>query len=118
MDFMKAIAVLIAGRLPLAVADRAVRIAPCWQASVAVIRIGVDLSAGVKRGPKQRLDRGLLDVLQQADDHLAAALKPSQDWRLLRLQRAAPTGALQAAPPSPAACFKTASGWPLCPATT
>ena len=114
---MKASAVLGAGLFPLAVADRAVRLAPRRQAGIEGILVSIHLGAGVKGSPQQRLERLLLDVLQHTDDHLAAALKHPEDGRLLLLQGATPTGALQASPSSPPAFFKTAYGWPLYPAT-
>src|SRR5512135_1831664 len=58
------------------------------------------------------------NVLQHPDDDLAAALQHPEDRRLLLGQRPPATLPFQA-PPSPGASFfLTASGWPLCPATT
>ena len=66
----------------------------------------------------QRADRHLLDVLQHPDHDLAAALQHPEDRRLLLGQR--PPAALPLQPPSAAGppFFFTASGFPLCPATT
>jgi hypothetical protein len=60
---MKAIPVLIARILPPSMADGAVLIAPLAQARIDVVLVSVDLRARSYRGPNQRLNRRLLDVL-------------------------------------------------------
>src|ERR687886_711820 len=70
------------------------------------------------RALDDRTDRRLLHVGQHVQHDLAAALNKAEDRRLLLLQRPATWRALQPPPSSGATFWATASGWPLCPATT
>ena len=61
----------------------------------------------------ERADRGLLDVLQHADDDRPAALKHAEDRRRLGPQGPAPPRPFQASVPAFPPLFFTASGCPL-----
>src|SRR4051812_25093259 len=99
-------------------ADRLVAVAPLDQPAVDVIFIGVDQRPLGDRPLDQRADRHLLDVGQHPDYHLAAPLQHPEDRRPLLGQGPSASLPLQASPPGGPAFFLTASGWPLCPATT
>ena len=100
VDLVNAIAVFIARGLAVAVADRAVQLAPVGPAVVEGIVVGVDRGTGRDQGAPPGADRDLLDVRQQADDHRPAAWAHPHEGRLLTSQRATPAGALEPAPPS------------------
>jgi hypothetical protein len=63
-----------------------------------------------------RFDRGLLDVLQQANHHVTTALNHPKDGELLGFERAASALALESSAPSTPPVFATCSGVPLRPA--
>ena len=52
------------GILPPSMADRAVPIAPLAQTVVDVVLVGLHLRARTDRGPNQRLNRRLLDIIE------------------------------------------------------
>jgi hypothetical protein len=87
------------------VADRLVAIAPGVQAGVDVVFISVDQRAAADRPLNDRLDRGLLDIVQHVKHDFAAALDQAEDRGLLFLQGAAATLAFQPAPPPLPAFF-------------
>ena len=68
-------------------------------AGMDVVFVGMDQGAGDDLGFDDWLDRRLLKVGQHVQDHFAAALDQTGDRRLLLLQGAAATLALQPAPP-------------------
>ena len=100
MDFMKPIAIFIAGILASRVIDALMNIAPFGQAVVDVIFVGVDQATRRNGLGDDRLDRRLLYVRQHADDHFTVALDQSQHGRLLVRQGAASALAFQSAPAS------------------
>src|SRR5262249_40578693 len=118
MDLVEAVAVLVAGVLALPVTDRLVPIAPLLQPAVDVVFVGMDERPRGDRRLDQGADRGLLDVLQHPGHHPATPLEHPEDRRLLLGQRPSARRPLQASPSTDSAFFLTASGWPLCPATT
>src|SRR4051794_3744736 len=118
MDLAEAIAVLVAGELTGRMADGAMRVAPFGQPRVDVVFVGVDHRPRGDRSLDQGTDRDLLDVLEHPDHDRAGALDHAEDGRVLLGQRPATTPPLQPPTSAGAAFFFTASGWPLCPATT
>src|SRR6266576_6192457 len=118
MNLTEAIPVLIACELACRMAHRAVGIAPFGQPAIDVIFIGVDDRTLGDRPSDQRADRRLLDILQHSDNNLTGALDHAEDRRLLLGQRPAAPLPLQPTAASLASFFFTASGCPLCPATT
>src|SRR4051812_44883996 len=118
MHLAEPIAVVVPGELARRMADGAVCVAPLRQPGVDVVLVGVDGRPRGDRPLDQRADRHLLDVGQHPDDDLAAPLDHPEDRRLLLGQ--SPPARRPFQPPSPARSpfFATASGWPLCPATT
>ena len=109
---------LIPGELSGRMADAVMLVAPLLQSVVDVVLVGVDHAARGDRGPDQRPDGRLLDVGQHADDDRDGPLDHPEDRRLLLLQRPPPRGPLQVSPAPISPFFLTASGCPLCPATT
>src|SRR3954453_19113195 len=96
------------------VANSLVPIAPGRQAGVDVVLVGVNASALGDGGLDDRPNRLLLDIGQQARDHLPSALDQAEDrWLLLR-QRAAARRSRQPAASEPP-LLATAAGCPLCP---
>ncbi len=118
VDLAKTVPVLVAGVFAAPVADRLVPVAPGRQAGVDAILVRVDEGARGDSGGDDRLDRPLLHVGQQMQDHLAAALDQAEDRGLVLFQRAAARRACQpAAAPEPP-LLAISFGWPLCPAAT
>src|SRR5437764_7154639 len=99
-------------------ANRPVGKAPLREPMVDVVLVGVDHRPGGDDLLDERADRLLLDVGQHPDDHLAGPLDHPEDRRLLLRQRPPPRRPLQPSAPAGPPFFLTASGWPLCPATT
>src|SRR4051812_6872709 len=99
-------------------ADGVVRVAPFGQPGIDVVLVRVDHRPRSDRPLDQRADRLLLDVREHADDDLAATLDHPEDRRFLFLQRAPAGCPLQPTSPALSPFLLTASGWPLCPATT
>src|SRR3954449_1296696 len=118
VDLAKAVAIVVAGILAVAMADGLVPVAPVLQAGVDVVLVGVHQGALGDAPLDDGPDRHLPDVGQHAQDDLAAAVQQAQDGWLVLLQRApagrAPQAPASAGPP----LLATAAGWPLCPATT
>src|SRR5262249_11490257 len=98
--------------------DGVVRVAPLRQSAVDVVLVREDRRTRSDRLPDQRADRLLLAIRQHADDELAAPLDHAEDRRLLLRQRPPARRPLQPPSPSGSPFFRTAAGWPLCPATT
>ena len=118
MNFAEAVPVLVAGVFAGRVADGLVPVAPGWQAGVDGILVRMDEGARRDGSGDDRPDRGLLNVGQQAQDHLSAALDQAEDGWLVLFQRAAARRACQlAAAPKPP-LLATFFGCPLWPATT
>src|SRR5689334_10746982 len=86
----EAVAVLVAGILTAAVADRLVSVAPGRQARVDVIFVGVDQAVRGNSRRDHRLDRLLLHVGEHADHELTTALDQTEDWWFVLRQRAPP----------------------------
>src|ERR1700692_2597931 len=118
MDLAEAVPVFVTGEFTGRMTDRTVRVAPLGQPSVDVVLVGVDHRPRCDRLLDQRADRLLLDVRQHPDHHLPGPLDHPEDRRLLLGQSAPARRPLQAPPAAGAPFFFTASGWPLCPATT
>ena len=105
MDLMETVTVLIAGVFPSAVADRPVVKPPLGQAVVDILFIGIHPRLRGDEPLDQRLEGGLLDVLQHPDHYSAAPLDhPEYRWFFVR-QGAAPACALQPTPTPSAAFF-------------
>src|SRR3954449_1776325 len=118
VDLAKAVAIVVAGILAVAMADGLVPVAPVLQAGIDVVLVGVHQGALGDAGLDHRSDRRLPDIGQHPDHHLAATLQQAQDRRLLLLQRAAAGCPLQAAASAGTPLLATAAGLPLCPAVT
>jgi hypothetical protein len=118
MDLAGPITIVVAGELAGRVTDGVMDLAPSRQPSVDVIFIRVNYSNLGNHLSDQGPDRRLLDILQHPDDDLAGALEHAEDRRFLLLQCAPSRCLLQPATTGGTAVFLTASGWPLCPATT
>src|SRR3954470_6068892 len=114
----EAVAVLCACCLAAAVADRLLPVAPGRQARVDVVFVGVDQAVRGKGRRDHRLDRLLLYVGEHADQELTTALDPTEAGRAVLLQCAPPRPTRQPAASARPPLFATATGWPLCPATT
>src|SRR4051812_1043714 len=118
VDFTEAIAILVAGILAATMVDGFMAKAPLWQPAIDHVLIGIDQTAQSHARQDQRLDRRLLNVGQQVQDHGTAALDHAEDRRLLLLQGAAAGLTFQSAAPTRPAFFATAAGCPLWPAVT
>jgi hypothetical protein len=84
VHFMKAISVVIPCVFTSAMTDTLMRIAPLSQAAVDAVFICVHTRIRGNRGLDQRLDRPLLDVFQQPNNHVTTALDHPEDRGLLR----------------------------------
>src|ERR1044071_3691337 len=118
MHLAEAVAVLVAGILAAAVADRLVPVAPGRQARVDVVFVGVDQAVRGNSRRDHRLDCLLLHGGEHTNRELATALDQTEDRRLVLLQCPPPRRPRQPAASARAPLFATAAGWPLCPATT
>src|SRR3954471_8719194 len=118
MHLAEAVAVLVAGILTAAMADRLVPVAPGRQARVDVVFVGVDQAVRGNGRRDHRLDRLLLHVGEHAERELTAALDQTEDGGLVLLQCAPSRRPRQPAVSARPPLFATAAGWPLCPATT
>ena len=83
VNFMKAIAVVVASILLLPVIDREVFVTPFLQSRVDVVLVGIDRGVQGNRGFEKRCDRCLLNVLQHVEHDLARTLNHSQNWWFL-----------------------------------
>src|SRR4051795_6767820 len=118
MHLAEAVAVLVAGILAAAMADRLVPVAPGRQARVDVVFVGVDQAV---RGNGRRdhwLDCLLLHVGEHADHELTTALDQTEDRRLVLLQCTPSRRTRQSAASARPPLFATAAGWALWPAPT
>src|SRR4051812_8388694 len=104
VDLAEAVAIVIAGVLAPAMADRLVAVAPVFQAGIDVVFVGIDQSAWTDRLCDDRLDGRLLNVGQHPENDFATALDQAQDRRLSLLQGATAALAFQS-PPAPLATF-------------
>src|SRR3954451_1789259 len=116
MHLAEPVAVLVAGILAAAVADRLVPVAPGRQARVDVVFVGVDQAVRGNGRRDHRLDCLLLYVGEHADHELTTALDQTEDRRLVLLQCAPSRRTRQPAASARPPLFATAAGWPLCPA--
>ena len=112
VNFVEAVAIVVASIFPASVIDRVVLVAPFFQSAVDVVLVGVDRRAGCNRSTQKRTDRDLLYVRQQVHHDLSRALNHPQNRRLLLGQSAASTSSLQTPSSPPSAFFLTASGCP------
>jgi len=115
--FMQAIPVIIPRIFPPAVTDAFMRIAPLFSAAIHSVLIGVHTRTWRHRRLDQGLDRPLLDMCQQAHDHLATTLDHPADRRRRRGEGAAAAFPREASAPAVAPFFTLSSGFPLWPAT-
>lgn len=113
MNLIEAISVLVTGVFASVMAHRVMVKAPILQWVIDIIFIGMDSRSGADEGLDERLEGGLLDILQHPDDPRAAPLDHPENRRLFLLQSSPTPRAFQPAPTSPAAFFFTASGNPL-----
>src|SRR5688500_4581928 len=118
VDFAEAITILITGIFTPTMVNRLMTEAPLRQSAIDRVLVGVDQAAEGDAAQDQRLDRCLPNIVQQMQDHGAAALNHTEDRWLLLLQGASARHAFQAAPTAWATFFATAAGWPLWPAVT
>jgi hypothetical protein len=118
MDLMESMAIVITGVLPSGMTHRVMRVIPFGHPAIDVVFIRVKNRAISNRLLDQRTDRYLLHVLRHPDHDLAGPLDHPEDRRLLLLQCPPARLALQPSAASESPFFLTASGWPLCPATT
>ena len=86
--FVKSIAIVVAGRLLLAVIDGVVFVAPVLQSRVDVVLVGKDRCPELNRGFQKRCDCRLLNVRQPVENDLTRTLNPPQDGWLLFCQSA------------------------------
>src|SRR3954462_10153012 len=114
----EAVAVLVAGILAAAMADRLVPVAPGRQARVDVVFVSVDQAVRGNGRRDHRLDHLLLHVGEHADHELTTALDQTEYRRACLLQCASSGRTRQPAASARPPLFATAAGWPLCPATT
>jgi hypothetical protein len=105
VNLAEAVAIVIAGLLAPAMADRFVTIAPVFQTGVNIVFVGVDQSPRADRLRDDRRDGGLLNVGQHPEHDFAAALDQSEDRWLLLVQGATTAFAFQSPPASRAAFF-------------
>ena len=118
VDLAEPVAVIVPGELPGRMADALMCVAAFVQSVIDVVLIRVDRAARGDRRQDQRPDRDLLHIGQHPDDHLAGPLDHPEDRWLLLLQGPPARGPLQASAAGLSPFFLTASGCPLCPATT
>lgn len=93
--------------------DGLVAVTPIFQAGVDIVFVGVDQSALGDGLLDDRLDRHLLNIGQQVENNLTAALDQGEDGRFFLLESAATRGAPQPPPPPASPLFSTLAGWPL-----
>src|ERR1700738_2847032 len=118
MDLAEPVPVVVPRICARRMTDRLVLVAPLDQPTVDVIFISVHKSTLNYHQIDQGADRRLLDVLQHPNHDLAATLQHPEDRRLLLRNRPPPAIPLQASASPEPPFFLTASGCPLCPATT
>src|ERR1017187_4290883 len=98
MDFAEAVTILVARELPSGMTDRFMAVTPSGQSSINIIFISVNQSPRGDRGPDQRGDRDLLDVLEHPNHHHPGAFNHADDGRLFLGQRPSPPLPLQPPP--------------------
>jgi hypothetical protein len=118
VDFAEAVAIFVTRIFATSVADCLVLVAPSLQTGVDAVLIGMDERPQRDSRLEDRMDRFLLNIFQQLQNDVAAALNQAEDRRLFFLQRAPARGSFEPTAPSGAAFLATAAGLPLCPATT
>jgi len=118
MNLTKAVPVLVAGVFAPAVTHGMVIKPPFRQPLVDGVFIGMNAGSGGDKPLDQRANGGLLDVVQHPHHRRPAPLDHPNNRGLFFFQGSSAPRALQSAPTTPAAFFFTASGCPLCPATT
>jgi hypothetical protein len=90
VHFAKAVSVFIAGKLASPMVDTLMVVSPDMQASINALLVCINKCPWNDRVFDQGLDRLLLDIGQQIDDHLTTALHHPKD-RWLFLLSCAPT---------------------------
>src|SRR5882724_9589633 len=100
MDFAKAVSVFIAGKLASPMVDTLMVVSPDMQASINALLVCINKCPWNDSVFDQGLDRLLLDIGQQIDDHLTTPLHPPKDGRSFLLQGASTCFALELAPTS------------------
>ena len=109
VNLAEPVAIFIARILTMSVADRLVAIAPGWQSGVDVILIGVNQRAQCDRIADDRLDRCLLYIGQQVQNHLSATLDHTSSGHSTKLRLAEPWASL--AEDRRLVLFQRASAW-------
>ena len=112
VNFVEAVAIVVASVLAASVIDGEVLLAPFLQSAIDVVLVGVDRRAWGDGGSQKGGDRDWLDVRQQVPHNLARTLNPPQNRRLLFGQSAPPTSPFQTPTMSPSPFLLTASGCP------
>src|SRR5262249_3262769 len=115
VNLTKSIAVIVSGELTRRMADGSMGIAPSRQPAVDVILIGIHDAPWADRGPDDRIDGRLLDVLQHANPDPPGPLNHPQDRRLLLLQGPPAPLPLEASPPAESLLLPNRFGMPLMP---
>src|SRR3954467_14185162 len=100
VDLAEPITVLVPGVFASTMADGFVTVAETREPGVDAILVGIDVRALGDGFLDDRMDGCLLDIGQHPDHDLAAALNHAEDRRLLFLQGAATTAALQSVAPA------------------
>ena len=112
LNLMNAIAVVIPGVFATPMTDRFVRITPRLQAAIDIVFISVNTGTRCHRGLDEGLDRDVLDVFHQTNDHLTTTLNPPEDRRFLGGKRPSSPLALEPPAPSTSPFVTTSSGLP------
>ncbi len=118
VDLVMTIPIFVSGVLSGTMADGTVDIAPLGHSRIDVVLVREHSGARGDRLEHQGFDGCLFDVFEHSNDNLSGSLNHAEDRRLLLFESAPAAGGLQAVSSSFAAFFLTASGKPLCPATT
>ena len=118
VDLTVAVAVLVPSVLTPAMADRIMFVAPGQKPVIDVVLVSIDQGPLGNTLIDDWLDRDLLDVREHMKDDLSSSLDQAEDRRFFFFQSASSRRTLEPAAASLVAFFLTASGFPLCPATT
>ena len=102
----------------LLVANRLMTVSPFRQTIIDVILIRIHQSSRRNRRGNHRTNGFLLHIVQHSNCNLSAALDHSEYGRFFFVQCAPSASTFQTAAPTFTVFFSTASGCPLCPAST
>src|SRR5882762_6191335 len=105
MHFTKTVAIFVSRKFTPSMVDMLMTVAPGLQTSINAVLIRINQCPRNDGVLYERLDRLLLHIGQQLDDHLPASLDHPKDGRSLFLQCAPATFAFESASPSFAALF-------------